>query len=155
MQTRNSSKSGIFLMELILSILFFSIAAAVCVKLFVTSHNLSDRSVKLNEAVAMAENIAEAFYGSNGEKEAFMALFPEMKNDTESGEQTKLLLENPDQGISAIVILDSSAELKVCEIRIGTLEQVEDTIRNGSGFDPLYELHLSLFPQEENTDETK
>ncbi len=62
MQTKNSSKSGIFLMELILSILFFSIAAAVCVKLFVTSHQLSDQSVKLNHAVAMAESIAEAFF---------------------------------------------------------------------------------------------
>lgn len=155
MQTRNSSKSGIFLMELILSILFFSIAAAVCVKLFVTSHNLSDRSVKLNEAVAMAENIAEAFYGSNGEKEAFVALFPEMKNDTESGEQTKFLLENPDQGISAIVILDSSAELTTCDVRIGTWKQAEEELQKGIVFDPLYELHLSLFPQEENTDETK
>lgn len=155
MQTRNSSKSGIFLMELILSILFFSIAAAVCVKLFVTSHNLSDRSVKLNEAVTMAENIAEAFYGSNGDEEVFRVLLPEMKSCTEPGGRTELLLESPDQEIGAVVILDSSAELKVCEIRIGTLEQVEDTIWNGSGFDPLYELHLSLFPQEENTDETK
>ena len=62
MQTKNSSKSGIFLMELILSILFFSIAAAVCVKLFVTAHRLSDQSVNLNHAVSMAESIAEAFY---------------------------------------------------------------------------------------------
>lgn len=138
-------------MELILSILFFSIAAAVCVKLFVTSHNLSDRSVKLNEAVAMAENIAEAFYGSNGEKEAFMALFPEMKNDTESGEQTKFLLENPDQGINAIVILDSSAELTTCDVRIETRKQTEEELQKGI----VFELHLSLFPQEENTDEAK
>ena len=65
MQTKNSSKSGIFLMELILSILFFSIAAAVCVKLFVTAHRLSDQRENINHAVSMAESIAEAFYFFN------------------------------------------------------------------------------------------
>ena len=155
MQTRNSSKSGIFLMELILSILFFSIAAAVCVKLFVTSHDLSSQSVKLNNAVAMAENIAEVFYGSNGEKKGMMALLPEMKIYGQSGEQTEFLLENPDQGIGAMVILDSSAELVICDVRIGTREQVEDYLQKGTAFDSLYELHLSLFPQEVIADEAE
>ena len=89
MQTKNSSKSGIFLMELILSILFFSIAAAVCVKLFVTAHRLSDQSVNLNHAVAMAESIAEAFYGCNGNVRELETLFPDAGMD-QMDEQTML-----------------------------------------------------------------
>ena len=126
MQTKNSSKSGIFLMELILSILFFSIAAAVCVKLFVTAHRLSDQSVNLNHAVAMAESIAEAFYGCNG-----------------------------NQGLGAFVKINASGELISCEIRIGTPQQITAYQEQGTEFDSVYELQLTLFPQEELMDETE
>ena len=119
MQTKNSSKSGIFLMELILSILFFSIAAAVCVKLFVTAHRLSDQSVNLNHAVAMAESIAEAFYGCNGNVGELETLFPDAGMD----EQTMLTINNTDQGLGAFVKINASGELISCEIRIGTPQQ--------------------------------
>lgn len=35
---KNSSRSGLFLLELIISILFFSMASAVCIRLFVQAH---------------------------------------------------------------------------------------------------------------------
>ncbi len=61
-----SSKSSLFLMELIMSILFFSLAAAVCVQLFVQSHTLSKSSVELNHAVVECESLAELIYGTDG-----------------------------------------------------------------------------------------
>ena len=106
MQTKNSSKSGIFLMELILSILFFSIAAAVCVKLFVTSHQLSDQSVKLNHAVAMAESIAEAFYGCNGNAGELETLFPDARMD-QTNEQTIFIIKNTEEGLGAFVKINA------------------------------------------------
>lgn len=63
---KRSSKSSLFLMELIMSILFFSLAAAVCVQLFVTSHTLSKSSVELNHAVVECESLAEYLQGTNG-----------------------------------------------------------------------------------------
>ena len=151
MQTKNSSKSGIFLMELILSILFFSIAAAVCVKLFVTAHRLSDQSVNLNHAVAMAESSAEAFYGCNGNVGELETLFPDAGMD----EQTMLTINNTDQGLGAFVKINASGELISCEIRIGTPQQITAYQEQRTEFDSVYELQLTLFPQEELMDETE
>lgn len=154
MQTKNTSKSGIFLMELILSILFFSIAAAVCVKLFVTAHRLSDQSVNLNHAVAMAESIAEAFYGCNGNAGELEALFPDARMD-QTDKQTMLTINNVDQGLGAFVKINESGELTACEIRIGSLQQVKAYQEQGTEFDSVYELQLTLFPREELGDETE
>ena len=154
MQTKNSSKSGIFLMELILSILFFSIAAAVCVKLFVTAHRLSDQSVNLNHAVSMAESIAEAFYGCNGNAGELEALFPDAgMNQTD--EQTMLTINNADQDLGAFVKINASGELTTCEIRDGMLRQVTASQEQGTEFDSVYDLQLTLFPREELADETE
>lgn len=51
--------SSLFLMELMLAILFFSIASAVCVQIFVKSHLLSEESKALNRAVNACANLAE------------------------------------------------------------------------------------------------
>ena len=57
----NRSKSGLFLMELIIAICFFAIASAVCVQLFATAHRHSRRSIGIQMAVLNAQNAAESF----------------------------------------------------------------------------------------------
>ena len=57
----HSSKNSLFLMELILSILFFTLTAAVCLQLFVKAHVLSQDTINLNHAVTQAQNFAEIF----------------------------------------------------------------------------------------------
>lgn len=54
-----ANSSSLFLLELILSILFFSIASAVCVQLFVKSHILSTNARELNRSVIEVSSIAE------------------------------------------------------------------------------------------------
>lgn len=141
-------------MELILSILFFSIAAAVCVKLFVTSHQLSDQSVNLNHAVAMAESIAEAFYGCNGNAGELESLFPDARMD-QIDEQTIFTINNAEEGLCAFVNINASGELTTCGIRVGTSQQNTAYQDKGTEFDSIYELKLTLFPQEELADETE
>mgnify|MGYP007123082756 CR=1 FL=1 len=51
--------SSLFLMELILAILFFSVASAVCVEFFVKSHLMSQDSEKLTRAVNECSGAAE------------------------------------------------------------------------------------------------
>ena len=58
--------SSLFLMELILAILFFSIASAVCVQFFVKSHLLSRHSQELSHAVNECSSIAELCKVSDG-----------------------------------------------------------------------------------------
>ncbi len=63
------SKSGLFLMELIISILFFSIAGAVCIQLFVKAHFVSREAGNETAYVTVTQNMAEAFYSCDGDCE--------------------------------------------------------------------------------------
>lgn len=70
----NARKTGLFLMELIIAILFFSLAAAICIQLFVKSHMISERSIALNHSILLAQNTAEIFYATNGDPEKMASL---------------------------------------------------------------------------------
>ncbi len=60
------NKTSLFLMELIISILFFAISGAVCVQLFVSAYTLSNKSVDINNAVLWTQNISEIFWSKKG-----------------------------------------------------------------------------------------
>ena len=70
----NARKTGLFLMELIIAILFFSLAATICIQLFVKSHMISERSIALNHSILLAQNTAEIFYAMNGDPEKMASL---------------------------------------------------------------------------------
>lgn len=58
MSTSDAHKSSLFLLELLLMILFFSIAAAICVQLFASAHTTSQKSQQLTHAVCWSENVS-------------------------------------------------------------------------------------------------
>jgi len=60
------SKSGLFLMELIIVIAFFAVTGAVCMQLFATAHRLSTRSMGLQMSVINAQSAAEVFKMTRG-----------------------------------------------------------------------------------------
>lgn len=68
---KRRSKSSLFLIELIIVILFFSLASTVCVQLFVKSHLLDKKTKHTNLGVKVCQNYAEIFSGVNGDAEAF------------------------------------------------------------------------------------
>jgi len=72
------SKSGLFLMELIILICFFALAAVICVQLFAAAHTISRRSADIQMAVLHAQNVAEAFKA--GEYDWWDAMFDENWN---------------------------------------------------------------------------
>lgn len=79
MHKNRPRSSSLFLMELILAILFFSIASAVCVQFFVKSHLLSHDSNALNHAAnecAGAAEIIEAADDITDSIEMFRRLYP-------------------------------------------------------------------------------
>lgn len=61
MNKQPAKRSSLFLMELIIAILFFSLAATVCVRFFVKSYTLEQESQNLNHAVNAATSVAEIF----------------------------------------------------------------------------------------------
>ena len=69
------SRSSLFLMEMIIAILFFSLASAVCIQLFAKSHLLSTQTVNKNHAVILAQNLAESYLAAEGDLGAMHDLF--------------------------------------------------------------------------------
>lgn len=60
------SHSTLFLMELIIAILFFSLASTICIQLFAKAHLLSKKTVNENYAVTQSQNLAEIFRATEG-----------------------------------------------------------------------------------------
>ena len=81
-----ASRSGLFLIELILSIFFFIIAAAVVMQLFVKSHFISEDTININYALLYTQNISEIFLAANGDFDAVeQAFHPETLLTSEYG----------------------------------------------------------------------
>lgn len=56
------SKAGLFLMELLIALLFFSVAGAICLQLFVGAHNANKHSEQMSHASTLFSNYAEEFF---------------------------------------------------------------------------------------------
>lgn len=70
---RQTRKSSLFLLELIIAILFFALAAAVCVRLFGVSYTLTKQSEYRNTAVLQAQSIAEIYRNDDGNVDSIVA----------------------------------------------------------------------------------
>lgn len=69
-------RSNLFLLELILAIFFFSLAAAVCMQLFVKARSLSDQASLQNHALVEAKNACALFRTHSGSLEALQEEYP-------------------------------------------------------------------------------
>lgn len=70
MKNLNRNKTSLFLMEMIVVILFFSVASAVCVQIFAYGEEKSRRSRDLTNAVIQVQNATQLIKSSNGTLEA-------------------------------------------------------------------------------------
>ena len=71
------SKTSLFLMELIITILLFAGCGAVCMKLFVTAHVMTEDTVELNNSVAVAQGFAEVMRGTDGDINSVIEHYPD------------------------------------------------------------------------------
>ena len=56
---RHNNTSSLFLLELILAVLFFSVASALCIQIFTKAHLMSQDARELNFAVNEVSSMAE------------------------------------------------------------------------------------------------
>lgn len=66
---RKSSRSGLFLIELIIVILFFSVSSAICMKIFATAYLSNQYSRALSKSAEEISNISSIYKNSEGELE--------------------------------------------------------------------------------------
>lgn len=71
----NNSKTSLFLMELIIVILFFSISAVVCVQLFVNAYSTNESTKMTAQGTVIVQNMAEQFLGCDGDLDAVRGLY--------------------------------------------------------------------------------
>ncbi len=156
-------------MELIIAILFFSLAGAVCIRLFVRSHIISEQSVELNHSVLWAQNTAEAFYGCNGDIQQMSELLGSTVITGPDSEEQVLTLAfdsnfnpivlSPDElsrdscSIFTVYALKAyitqQDDLLTCNITVTNLEAQSST----EDYEPVYTLTVSLFPDKEAANE--
>lgn len=86
MNGKPAKRSSLFLLELIIAILFFSLASAVCVRFFVKSHTLSVDTKNLNMAVSQASGLAELFLA----KDDFLSYMEETGGEAQMSGDTIL-----------------------------------------------------------------
>lgn len=65
----HKSKAALFLMELLLTLLFFSIAGAVCLQLFGYAHLTNISSQNKSDANMIFSDLADDFFSSAADKE--------------------------------------------------------------------------------------
>lgn len=78
MRERAHSGTGLFMTELILVILFFSIAAACCLEAFAASSRLHERARRLEQALNSTENLVQQLRGLQGGLEGLREYYPRM-----------------------------------------------------------------------------
>ena len=64
------SKAPLALMEQVVMVLVFALAAAVCLRVFALSNQMSERNKEIDHAVLLAQNTAEAIKAYGGVEEA-------------------------------------------------------------------------------------
>ena len=67
MNNKSKPHSSLFLIELMVSLIFFALAAGICIQFFVHSYLLSVEAGNLNNAVIISQSLAEEFRASNGD----------------------------------------------------------------------------------------
>ena len=64
---RTYSKTPLFLMELIIMLLVFSVSAAICLQVFAGAKSISEKSRKMDAAVIYAQTAAEYWKATHGD----------------------------------------------------------------------------------------
>lgn len=158
MSNNSSSKTGLFLMELIISVLFFSLAGAICIQLFVQSHMLSNKSVNLKHSVLWVQNTAEIFYGCNGDIHQMAELLNDCLLDEKGigwGTLTILFDEDFNSVDSSDASLPASAMNAYSYRLLADITEDTDlmncniTITDMQTEECIYSLNVSLFPDKE------
>lgn len=73
----SSSRSRLLLTEIIIAIFFFSLASAICLRLFFKAHTLSQDTRELDMAVRQASSAADLFSQSERPAETLLKIYPD------------------------------------------------------------------------------
>ncbi len=127
--TRNNG-ARIFLTELMFSILFFIIIAAVCVQCFATSVTMSRQAKETSEAVNVASNQAELFLGGVTESDFSIYYDSDWKEVIDQSQAvymaTGLISESGDLEVMDITVTATESDLSLYTLEVEKAQGLED-----------------------------
>lgn len=133
MKKLTSSGSGLFLLELMISIVFFAIAAAGCVQIFAKAHLLSTQAEELDQAVSIAQSLVETSSGQVAESKTWYF-------DSLGGE-----CERADASYQAEVTIQEEGTLRQIQVSVSDAQaDAENSVQ-----EPIYQLETKVFCQKE------
>lgn len=139
---KHKSRTSLVLMELIITILFFSLASAVCVQLFVKAHLITKETNELNNAVNISQSICEVMNGTDGSIDSIQNYFPTAVGDDDYfviyfDEDFNETLDIDNYVYAADVTVDS----------VDKLYNMEVLIKKKPDFDIIYSIKSSKYIQ--------
>ena len=81
MINKSSSKSPLFLMELTIVILFFSLCSAICMNIFASSQITSQKATSLTGSVLACQSVSAVYKAENGDLEKVASILDGEFND--------------------------------------------------------------------------
>lgn len=115
MNAGTHSKTSLFLMEIIIAIFFFSLSSAICLRLFVSAHTLSQHDSDLNNALLWSQSLSESFYGCNGNLLMIKNLYPDsfLSDGETEGDGTIIIFFDKDWNVVDNSLGDASYEAMI------------------------------------------
>ncbi len=134
MNKNTHSKTSLFLMEIIIVIMFFSLSSAVCLKLFVSAHLLAQRDHNLNHAIMWSQNFSEIFSGCNGKIMMIKNQYPEafISQITDSETDGTIILYFDDKWEQIDTSLSSASYEAIITITKDTAQSIYSDINDYS-----------------------
>lgn len=124
---KSRSKSSLFLMELIIVLMFFSLCAATCMQIFANAKVKTDYSRDLTNAAFTAESAAEVYKACGGDLEETASKL----GGTADSDGRLVLYYNSDWETAAKA--DAAFVMTVTETETGSIEKAFIEIENAEG----------------------
>ena len=123
--SRGGGKTGIFLMELLIAVLVFSLCSAMCLKVFASAKRMSAGATELSRAVDAATSAAECWkeYGSlEGIQSALGGSITDAKSGTP--DVGTLRVNGTENGLEYVMTVAASGAFAYIEVTGGDGETV-------------------------------
>lgn len=136
MSRTNASRSNLFLMELMIAILFFSLGSAVCIQIFAKAHMVDQSARDLSFASAQVSSAASVIKYTENELLALKEFYPDI---TESGNGFMICY---DKNYNEVSPSDAVYTLEIIPGNSNGMEtaHIQMTKKNSSA--PIYQLDL-------------
>ena len=143
-----AKRSSLFLLELIIAILFFSLTSAVCVQIFVRAHLISRQTQELNMALEKVSGFSEVFLTGD----SFSELLPEAADESENADGSAEYVVSYDENWQICNSSDAAYQVQIQIEPQGALLHGTFTARSASDTaetSVIYSMETDYCPQPE------